>query len=144
MQISSTCSRQKETRNAYKIMVEKYERREPLGKPTCKLEYNIKMRQDCIHLAEDRSSGFVNMVITRRVPYKTANYLPTLKTTTLFRISILQGNSYTISQFSEIFHKHIYNFINFQSCYRQCNYKLMQRVIYLNRSRFTKPNLPLA
>jgi hypothetical protein len=67
-----------ERRGAYRALVEKPERRRPLGRPRRRWEDNIKMDlreigwggMDWINLAQDRDRrrAFVNMVMNIRVP----------------------------------------------------------------------------
>jgi hypothetical protein len=76
----------REIRNAYNILVEKYEGKRPLVRPSCRWEHNIKivLRKiewegvDWIHLAQHRVRlrTLVNTVVMNlRVPYKTGNFL---------------------------------------------------------------------
>jgi hypothetical protein len=74
-----------ETRNAYRILVEKPQGKRPLGRPRRRGVDNIKMdlRQigwdgrNWIELAQDRDQWrvLVNTVMNLRVPYNAGNFL---------------------------------------------------------------------
>ena len=67
-----------QSRNAYRVLVRKPERKRPLVRPKRRCEDNIKMDlmevgcdpRDCIDLAEDRDQwrAYVRVVMNLRVP----------------------------------------------------------------------------
>jgi hypothetical protein len=77
MRWAGNVARMGETRNAYRILVGKPEDKRPLGRPRCRLVYNIKIdfREirwdgvDWIELAQDRDQwrALVNTVMNLRV-----------------------------------------------------------------------------
>jgi hypothetical protein len=76
--MSRACSRNGEKRNAYRILVEKQERKRPLGRPIRRFVDNINMDlgeigwdgRDWIELAQDRDQWrvLVNTVMNLQVP----------------------------------------------------------------------------
>jgi hypothetical protein len=76
--MGGACSADGEERDEYRILVEKLERKRPLGRPMRRWEDNIKMDlqevgyggMDWIWLIQDRDRrpAIVNMVMNHRVP----------------------------------------------------------------------------
>jgi hypothetical protein len=76
--MGGACSTYGERRGVYRVLVGKYERKRPLGRPRCRWEDNIKMdlqevgcgRMGWIELAQDRYRwrARVNAVINLWVP----------------------------------------------------------------------------
>jgi hypothetical protein len=74
-----------EKRNVYRILVEKPERKRPLGRPRHRWGHNIKMNLreigwdgvDWINMAQDtdQSRALVNTVLKLRVPYNAGKFL---------------------------------------------------------------------
>jgi hypothetical protein len=84
-EIIIACSRHREKRNAYRILVEKPEGKRLLGRPRCRREDNIKtdLRElgwggmDWIDLAwnRDQCRTLVNTLMKLRVPYNFRKFL---------------------------------------------------------------------
>jgi hypothetical protein len=74
-----------EKRNAYRILMENPEGKEPLGRQRCRWDDNIKINRRkigwggmaCIHLTEDMDqwTALVNTVINFRVPQNVGKFL---------------------------------------------------------------------
>jgi hypothetical protein len=87
-----------ERRGAYRALVEKCERRIPLGRPRHRWEDDIKMDIqemgwgiDWIDLAEDKDRVVVNTVMNLRVPQNAGNFLSSLGRVSLSGRTLLHG-----------------------------------------------------
>ena len=94
-------ARMGEERRVYRVLVEKPERRRPLGKPTCRWVDNIRMDlqevgcgyMDWIGLAQDtdRWRTLLSVVMNLQVPWNAGNFLTSCKPVSFSRRTLHHG-----------------------------------------------------
>ena len=101
--MGGACSTYGARRGVYRVLVGKPERNNPLGRPRCRWEDNIKMDlqevgcgvMDWVELTRNRDRwwAFANAVTNVRVPQNSGNFLTSCNPARFSRRTLLHGGS---------------------------------------------------